>query len=67
MELGTRNALFHYHAGHDPPRPSATSPAARTELSTALEINPAFHPLWAPQAAEALDDLVRRRLRDGRP
>jgi tetratricopeptide (TPR) repeat protein len=56
LALGTRNALFHYHAGmirlglgdHE---------GARAELSQALSINPNFSPLWAPAARQTLEQL----------
>ncbi len=56
LALGMRNALFHYHrAGilQGLGRPAD----ARTELETALGINPAFHPLHAPAARAALAEL----------
>lgn len=44
---GTRNALFHYHAGivH---LALGDRAAAKDELATAFWINPHFHPLSAP-------------------
>lgn len=55
-ELGTHNALHHYHQGaielalghHD---------RAREEFKRALAVNPAFHPLHAPAAKAALTSL----------
>lgn len=56
MQLGTRNALFYYHAGMiemslGHPRP------AKTYLTKALAINPHFNPLFAPAARAALAKL----------
>jgi tetratricopeptide (TPR) repeat protein len=56
MALGTRSALFHFHAGMislslgDVDR-------AKNELTTALEINPAFDPLSADVARRTLESL----------
>ena len=56
LALGTRNALFHYHAGmiHLAPRPCGS----KGELPTAFSINPHFHPLGAPIGRAALDQLT---------
>ncbi|MGW8888557.1 tetratricopeptide repeat protein [Streptomyces sp. NPDC055749] len=53
LELGTRNALFHYHRAMIQQSLGNTS-AARSELTEALAINPHFHPLHAPKARAAL-------------
>ncbi len=56
MELGSPNALFHFHAGmiH---LALGDDAQARTELTTALEINPHFDPLDAPLAEATLAEL----------
>lgn len=53
LELGTRNALFHYHAGLIS-RSLGDEGGARRHLAEALAINPHFSPLLAPRAREAL-------------
>jgi tetratricopeptide (TPR) repeat protein len=57
LALGTRNALFHYHAGmiH---LTLGDRAAARNELTTAFSINPHFNPLAAPIGRAALDQLT---------
>ncbi|MBW1601678.1 tetratricopeptide repeat protein [Streptomyces sp. JJ66] len=56
LELGTRSALFHYHRGmiH---RANGNNAAARDDLTRALAIDPHFHPLHAPRARAALDEI----------
>lgn len=56
MTLGTRSALFHYHAGMIK-HALGDLEGARTELTTALEINPYFNPLAAATAQATLADL----------
>jgi tetratricopeptide (TPR) repeat protein len=56
LALGTRNALFHFHAGMIQ-RSLGDAGAARAHLTEALEINPHFSPLLAPAARQALDQL----------
>ena len=56
LALGTRNALFHYHAGMIR-LGLGDRDGARAELSQALSINPNFNPLWAPAAQRALEQL----------
>lgn len=56
MALGTRNALFHYHAGMIK-YALGDLDGARTELKTALDMNPNFNPLDAPIARKTLADL----------
>lgn len=58
LALGTRNALFHYHAGMIRQALGQAREAAG-ELRTALEINPHFSPLGAPAARQALDRMSR--------
>jgi len=53
LALGTRNALFHYHAGVIR-QALGDADGARTHLADALDINPNFNPLLAPQVREAL-------------
>jgi tetratricopeptide (TPR) repeat protein len=56
LQLGTRSALLHYHAGmiH---LSLGHRELAQAELGTALSINPYFHPLAAPLATQALNTL----------
>lgn len=56
LALGTRNALFHYHRGMIE-LALANKAAARSELTTALAINPHFNPLFVPQARATLKSL----------
>lgn len=58
LRLGTRNGLFHYHAGMIALRLGDRS-GARTHLRKALSINPRFSWLQAPAARRTL-----QRLRD---
>ncbi len=53
---GMRNALFHFHLGMIL-KSLGQNKAARTELETALRINPHFNPLQAPVARAALTEL----------
>ncbi len=57
LALGTRNALFHFHAGMIQLALGDTEPG-RAELATALAINPHFSTRWAPPARQALDGGV---------
>ncbi len=56
LQLGTRSARFHFHAGmiH---RAMGANDAARTELTTAVAINPKFDPIDAGIAAKTLGEL----------
>jgi tetratricopeptide (TPR) repeat protein len=56
LELGTRSALTRYHAGMIN-LSLGRADAARTELTTALGINPFFDPLAAPIARQTLTML----------
>jgi len=56
MSLGTRSALFHYHAGMIK-FALGDLEGARTDLTTALEINPYFNPLAAATAHVTLADI----------
>ncbi len=56
LSLGTRSALFYFHAGMIS-LSLGDEARARDELTTALEINPAFDPLSAPLARTALASL----------
>jgi tetratricopeptide (TPR) repeat protein len=56
LELGTRSALIHYHAGMIN-LSLGNAEVARTELATALTINPFFDPLAAPMARQTLTIL----------
>lgn len=53
LRLGTRSALFHYHAGMIA-LAAGERAGARQHLQTALSINPHFSLLHAPQADQAL-------------
>ena len=53
LELGTRSAITHYHAGMIN-LALGNNDAARAELTTALTINPFFDPLAAPAARQTL-------------
>jgi tetratricopeptide (TPR) repeat protein len=56
LQLGSRSALLHYHAGmiH---LSLGHRDLAQAELLTALSINPFFHPLAAPIATQTLNTL----------
>ena len=56
LGLGTRSALFHFHAGMIA-RSLGDLDRARTELTTALSINPVFDPISAPVARQTLAAL----------
>lgn len=56
MALGTRNALFYYHAGMIN-KALGNKAQAKAELTQALSINPHFNPLAAPLARSALATL----------
>jgi len=56
LGLGVRDARFHFHAGMIS-RSLGDDDRARRELTTALSINPEFHPLDAVTAREVLDEL----------
>ena len=56
LQLGTRSALTHYHAGMIN-LSLGRADAARIELATALRINPFFDPLAAPIARQTLTNL----------
>jgi tetratricopeptide (TPR) repeat protein len=56
MATGMRNALFAYHRGVIE-KSLGQRAAARHDLSQALALNPAFNPLQAPLARQALDEL----------
>jgi tetratricopeptide (TPR) repeat protein len=58
LHLGTRDGLLHFHAGMIA-LALGDSTRARTELRTALEINPHFHPRHAAEAERALSALGR--------
>lgn len=59
LTRGTRDGLLHFHAGMIA-LALADSTRARTELMTALEINPQFHPRHAGEARGALRRLSAR-------
>jgi tetratricopeptide (TPR) repeat protein len=56
MQLGTPNALFHFHAGMINYSLGDLT-AARDELASALSINPFFNILDAPVAQQTLDEI----------
>lgn len=57
MQLGTPNALFHFHAGMIHLALGDTD-MARAELETAMAINPYFDPIDVPVAEATLAELV---------
>jgi tetratricopeptide (TPR) repeat protein len=57
--LGTKNPLFEFRTGMIE-RSLGNLEAARRHLSTALAMNPAFHPLHAPAARAALAEMTPR-------
>lgn len=59
LALGTRDGLLHFHAGMIA-LALADSARARSELATALEINPHFHARHADEARLALRALSAR-------
>ncbi|HEX8074925.1 MAG TPA: tetratricopeptide repeat protein, partial [Thermoleophilaceae bacterium] len=56
LRLGSRDALFLYHAGMAA-RAAGRYAAARGYLTRALSLNPRFSPLYAPRARRALRSL----------
>jgi tetratricopeptide (TPR) repeat protein len=56
LRLGTEDAQFHYHAGAIAAA-TGDAAAARRHLTQALDINPHFSPLYAPDARRLLDGL----------
>jgi tetratricopeptide (TPR) repeat protein len=60
LELGTPSAQFHYHAGVIE-HALGDDEAARRHLRSALDINPYFHPVAAPDAQRLLEQLGRAR------
>jgi tetratricopeptide (TPR) repeat protein len=60
LKVGTRDARLFFHAGMIE-RALGHRDAARDHLQRALATNPHFHPLQAPMAAKALEDLVSRQ------
>ena len=56
LSLGTKNALFHFHAGMIQ-LALGNADAARRELAQSLAINPYFDPLAAPVAKQKLEAL----------
>ncbi|MDQ5833480.1 MAG: hypothetical protein M3550_10565, partial [Actinomycetota bacterium] len=56
LRLGSRDALFLYHAGMAA-RAAGEQGAARDYLARALAANPSFSPLHAPVARRALKGL----------
>jgi tetratricopeptide (TPR) repeat protein len=61
LRLGSRDALFLYHAGMSA-RAAGESAAARRWLRLALAGNPRFSPLYAPRARRALAGLAAARV-----
>lgn len=55
LRLGTKNAVFHYHAGRIA-QALGKNAAARTHFKTALTQNPYFHPQHAAFAKQQLAD-----------
>jgi tetratricopeptide (TPR) repeat protein len=56
LRLGSRDALFLYHAG-TAARGAGRTAEARRYLTRALALNPRFSPLYAPRAQRALRSL----------
>ncbi len=56
LALGTRHALLHFHAGMIDLALGDTD-GARTNLRTALDINPHFSPRLVPVARQTLAEL----------
>lgn len=56
LRLGTQDAMLHYHAGLIA-RAVGEETAVSSHLQTALTINPAFSPLYAPQAQALLAEM----------
>jgi tetratricopeptide (TPR) repeat protein len=56
LRLGSRDAMFLYHAGMTA-RAAGRSAQARTLLARSLSLNPRFSPLYAPRARRALESL----------
>jgi tetratricopeptide (TPR) repeat protein len=65
LRLGTRDALFHYHAGMIA-LANGERATAKSHLDQALAINPHFSPLHAPAARAALDTLRAATATDGK-
>jgi tetratricopeptide (TPR) repeat protein len=59
LQLGTRNALFHFHRAMIE-RALGRTAAARRDLAAALDINPNFSILWSRRAARLLTSLGGR-------
>ena len=58
LELGTRDAHLLYHSGAIS-LALGDSARAAADLSAALELNPAFHPLYSTLAVESLEEARR--------
>jgi Tfp pilus assembly protein PilF len=56
LRLGTRNALFFFHAGMIHLKLGDRA-EARSLLETAVDINPHFSIRWSELARETLDEL----------
>ena len=56
LHLGTKEPLYLFHAGMIA-KARGDNATARDHLEAALELNPNFHPLFAPEAKQALKDL----------
>ena len=56
LRLGTRNALFLFHAGMIRLR-LGDEPAARSLLEEAFDVNPYFSVRWSPVLRETLSRL----------
>ena len=58
VRLGTRDAGMYFHRGMIEARLGQIG-AARTDLQTALRINPYFSVVWSPIARQTLASLVK--------
>jgi Flp pilus assembly protein TadD len=56
LRLGSRDPLFHFHAGIAA-KAAGERALARRELAVALSLNPAFSPLYSQWARRALEAL----------
>ncbi len=56
LRLGTKEPLYLFHAGMIA-KARGDSTTARENLQAALDLNPNFHPLHAPEAGQTLKDL----------
>lgn len=58
LRMGTQDAMLHFHAAEIAFARGDVS-KARKHFKRVMEINPSFHPIWAPQARSRLAALGR--------